>query len=171
MINPTDLRADIAAVLADKTRREIRDLLRNSDPLTLTEIARSIGHSEQNTYYHLNKMLEANIVTKTTTKINGRLVTVYSLSETYNKAFAEPKPDLTPLYLLLGVYITLTLLLIMAPQHTLIIYKLLSVTDPRTAVMLNLTGVVTASVIILSYSVQNIITKLKYKLKRLRRLP
>jgi len=160
----TDLRADMAALLLDKTRRDIRDLLRHSDPLTLTEIAKSIGQSEQNTYYHLNKMHDANIVVKYTTKLNGRLVTVYTLSDQYEQLFSEPKPDITPLFALLITYSISTLLLIFIPDSIMFIYNIFGVKHTLTALALNLVGLITTLTIVLIYTIRDFIDIIRYKL-------
>ena len=158
-----DKRADVAALLSHPVRRQIRDLLRNSDPLTLTEIARSIGHSEPNTYYHLNEMLKANIVVKTATKINGRLVTLYTLSDYYNELFGdvERKPDVLPIYVLFAVYSLSMILTLVLPSQMLSIYRVFGINTVHSALLVNLVGFVTSAVILIYYLVPELIAKLK----------
>ncbi|RLI76072.1 hypothetical protein DRO97_01745 [Archaeoglobales archaeon] len=162
-----DKRADVAAVLSNNVRRQIRDLLRHSDPLTLTEIAKSIHQSEPNTYKHLNKMLKAKIVVKKTEKINGRLVTLYTLSDYYNELFAktEQKPDITPLYLLLVVYTVPTLLLLLNPKLIMPLYNFFGVKNPLTAMALNLVGLVTTSIIVFVFTLPYVVGVLRQKIK------
>lgn len=157
-----DKRADVAAVLAHSVRRQVRDLLRHSDPLTLTEIARSIGQSEQNTYHHLSKMLEAGIITKRSTKINGRLITLYTLSDYYNDLFSdvERKRDVLPVYVLFGVYSALMILSVLLPSYVIAFYSAFGIKSIHSAVAVNLAGFVTTATILLYYIVPELIKRI-----------
>jgi len=154
-----DKRADVAALLSHPVRKQIRDLLRHSDPLTLTEIARSIGHSEPNTHHHLSRMLEANIVVKKPVKINGRLVTLYSLSEYYDELFGETeqKPDILPVYALFAVYTVMTVLTLMFPAQLLAFYSIFKIKSIQIALMMNIVGLITSAVILMYYLVPELL--------------
>jgi len=146
-----DRRADFASVLAHPVRRKIRDVLRNNDALTLTEIARSIGHSEQNTHHHLTKMLEVGIVSKHTTKLNGKLLTLYTLSEQYEELFGNQKPDILPLYILSFIYGIMTIMSIVFPYIPQRLYGGFGITDKGAILAINLMSFLTTFSILAYY--------------------
>jgi len=147
-----DKRADVAAVLYHPVRRKIRDALRRHGELTLTELARTIGESEPNTHHHLSKMLQANIVVKRTARVAGRLVTFYSLSDYYHELFGyEPKPDVLPIYALFTVYVTFTILTLFVPSFIMPFYSAFGVTDVKSALMINVFGLLSSAALLVYY--------------------
>jgi len=158
-----DKRADVAAIFTHQVRKQIRDLLRHSDPLTLTEIARSLGQSEQNIYHHLNKMLEANIIVKRTTKINGRLVTLYTLSDYYYELFGdiEQKPDISPIYILFTIYTSMTLLTLAFPDKLLSFYSIFGIETIQMALVISIVGLFTTTAILIYYLIPVLIEQLR----------
>ena len=107
-----DRRADMAACLTNNIRRDIRDCLRKYGTLTIHDISKHLGIPEPKLYYHLDLMVKSGIVVKKLSRIKGRLVAEYSLSEEYNRLFSEQPtvPDLTPIYALLGTYVSFIIL-------------------------------------------------------------
>jgi len=151
-----DRRADILAVLTHPTRRNIRDLLRKHGELTLTEIAHRLGLSEQNVYHHLTKLVEAGVVDKRKDKIDGRLVTFYRLSRTYNELIKEDdvKVDLLPIYALFVVYGLLLLLSLLIPHPLVSIFEFLGINNAGEVVGIFLSGFVTTTVILIYYMIR-----------------
>ena len=159
MTTSVDKRADFAAILSHPVRRRIRDELRINGNLTLTEIARNIGHSEQNTYHHLNRMLQVGLVTKRVEKIDGRFVTLYSLSEDYEEVFGDQKPDIRPIYFLFGVYVALT---VIAYAYPPLVSSIFWWVKPASVKLILLGGLSFAALIIAYYQfVENVILALR----------
>lgn len=125
-----DLRADIASTLNHPLRRTIRDILRIHGELTFTELASEvcewtgINHQNSKISYHLNKIEEGGVVASHKTVIQGRQVTLYTLTDQYDEVFGEDvAPDLTALYGIMVVFFTLTVLSQLLPKLAVFLFS------------------------------------------------
>jgi len=148
-----DRRADMAACLQHHLRRRIRDVLRSRGPLTLTEITKIVGTTEPNVYNHLQKMIDAGIVTRFEQKINGRMVAFYTLSSEYDRLFSneQPKPDLTPIYILFFSYLGFTLVSVCFGQNIVGLLKFIGIYTVSQLLTIALVGLVTSAIPLIYY--------------------
>jgi len=189
MAEEIDRRADMAACLQHELRRLIRDYLRDNGESTLTEIAHGVGLKEPHALQHLEKMLTSNIVEKREaeieTKAGRRRVTFYNLTEEYNHLFAPVikeipvevikevirvekvvETDLTPLYLLTGVYFFLTLLSIFVGDLLISVLKPIGIVTPQQLTLISLSTLLILLLILSYYKTPAIVKYFKEKLKR-----
>lgn len=161
-----DRRADMAACLANNTRRDIRDCLRRYGSLTLSEISAHLNLPEPNIYYHLEQMVKFGVVTKELRRVGGRLIAEYSLSEEYNRLFGEQptKPDLTPIYLLFITYTGFTLLSGIFGSSLIQLLKPLGIVTVSQLITIGLVGLFTTLLPITYYGIKfhsNLIGRIK----------
>lgn len=157
-----DKRADALALLTHPVRRRIRDALRRKGELTLTELAKTIGESEPNTYHHVSKLVQAGIVIKRNDTVAGRLVTFYSLSDYYYELFSnEAKPDLFPILALFTVYSLMTVVTIAFPSYALSLFAMVGIRDFSSAIVLCMVGIFSTLVVLLYYMIPEIVKFVK----------
>lgn len=148
-----DRYADMSAYLMHEMRRKIRDYLREHGESTLAEISRGVDSYEQLVIQHLNKMIEAGIVVKERRRVNGRLISFYSLSEEYNKLFhpPQPKPDILPVQILFLVYTSFTLISAVFGGKIVHLFEWVGIETVQQLIVIGLVGTFTTGSILLYY--------------------